>query len=104
MNPNFWKLLFVVCHALYALMQVPCLADQKTPTMDKLYYYVLQTDWMLPKYLCNAEEPTTVFWLIQLSQQWIVFHQLVSAGCSEDADEDKDEEDDGEDLMAPDVS
>ena len=38
MNPDFWKLLFVMCRALYAPMRVLCLADQKTPAMDKLYY------------------------------------------------------------------
>ena len=41
MNSNFWRLLFVMCRALYAPMRVLCLVDQKTPTMDKLYYYVL---------------------------------------------------------------
>lgn len=44
MNPDFWKLLFVMCRALYAPMRLLRLADQKTPAMDKLYYYVLQTD------------------------------------------------------------
>jgi hypothetical protein len=56
MNPDFWKLLFVMCRALYAPMRVLRLADQKTPAMDKLYYYVLQTDRMLPTYLQDAEE------------------------------------------------
>ena len=42
-------------------MRMLCLADQKTPAMDKLYYYVLQTDRMLPKYLDNAEERATMF-------------------------------------------
>jgi hypothetical protein len=31
------------------------LADQKTLAMDKLHYYVLQTDDLLPKYLKVAE-------------------------------------------------
>jgi hypothetical protein len=44
MNPDFWKLVFVMCCALYAQMRVLHLADQKTPAMDKLNYYVLQTD------------------------------------------------------------
>ncbi len=44
MNPDFWKWTFVMCRALYAPMQVLCLADQKSPAMDKLNYYVLQTD------------------------------------------------------------
>ncbi|KAL3766558.1 hypothetical protein ACHAWU_007798, partial [Discostella pseudostelligera] len=44
----FWKYLFVMCRALYAPMRILRLADQKTPAMDKLYYYVLQTDRQLP--------------------------------------------------------
>jgi hypothetical protein len=56
MNPEFWKWEFVMCRALYAPMQVLCLADQKTPAMDKLFFYVLQTDRMLPKYVSGAEE------------------------------------------------
>ena len=32
------------------------LADQKTLAIDKLYYYVLQADRMLPKWLKDAEE------------------------------------------------
>jgi hypothetical protein len=44
MNPDFWKWTFVMCRALYAPMRVLCLADQKSAAMDKLNYYVLQTD------------------------------------------------------------
>jgi hypothetical protein len=56
MNPDFWKWAFVMCHSLYASMQVLCLADQKLPSMDKLNYYVLQTDRMLAMYCKDAEE------------------------------------------------
>ena len=55
-NDNFWKYLFLMCRALYAPMRVLRLADQKTPAMDKLYYYVLQADRMLLQYLKEAEE------------------------------------------------
>ncbi len=44
MNPEFWKWAFVMCRALYAPMQVLYLADQKSPAMDKLFFYVLQAD------------------------------------------------------------
>jgi hypothetical protein len=37
-------------------MQVLRLADQKSPSMDKLNYYVLQTDQMLAMYCKDAEE------------------------------------------------
>ncbi len=56
MHEDFWKYLFVMCRALYAPMRVLRLADQKTPAMDKLYYYVLQADRLLPKWLTDAEE------------------------------------------------
>ena len=56
MNEDVWKNLFTVCHALYAPMRVLCLADQKTPAMDKLHYFVCQTNHMLPKYLAKAEK------------------------------------------------
>ncbi len=55
-NLDFWKWAFVMCRALYAPMQVLCLADQKSPAMDKLNYYVLQTDRMLTLYCKDAEE------------------------------------------------
>jgi hypothetical protein len=54
-NDNFWKYLFVMCHVLYAPMRVLRLADQQSPAMDKLYYYIFQTDRMLLKYLPSAE-------------------------------------------------
>ena len=53
---EFWKYLFTLCRALYAPMQILCLADQKIPAMDKLHYYVLQTDILLQKYLKMAED------------------------------------------------
>ena len=37
MNPEFWKLLFAMCRALYLPMRLLCLADQKTPAMDTSY-------------------------------------------------------------------
>jgi hypothetical protein len=54
-NDNFWLYLFVMCSALYAPMHVLRLADQQVPGMEKLYYYVLQTDWMLLRWLPDAE-------------------------------------------------
>ena len=56
MSDDFWKYLFVMCRALYAPMRVLRLADQKSPAMDKLYYFVLQTDRMLPLWLDDAEQ------------------------------------------------
>ncbi len=41
--------------ALYAPICVLHLADQQVPGMEKLYYYVLQTDQMLLRWLPDAE-------------------------------------------------
>ncbi len=54
-NNEFWKYLFTLCHSLYAPMRIIWLADQKIPTMDKLHYYVCQTDELLAKYAKIAE-------------------------------------------------
>jgi hypothetical protein len=54
-NDNFWLYIFVMCYALYAPMRVLRLADQQVPGMEKLYYYILQTDWMLLRWLPDAE-------------------------------------------------
>lgn len=56
MQEEFWEYLFVMCRAMYAPMRVLRLADQKTAAMDKLHYFVLQTERMLPKYLEDAED------------------------------------------------
>jgi len=56
MNPDFWKWAFVMSCALYAPMRVLRLADQKSPAMDKLYYYVLQTDCMLAVHCKDADD------------------------------------------------
>ncbi len=41
--------------ALYAPMRVLRLADQQVPGIEKLYYYILQTDRMLLRWLPDAE-------------------------------------------------
>jgi hypothetical protein len=54
-SDNFWLYLFVMCRALYSPMRGLRLADQQVPGMEKLYYYVLQTDRMLLRWLPDAE-------------------------------------------------
>jgi len=76
------------------------LADHKTPVMDKLYYYVLQTDQMLPKYLDDAKERSTMF----LTDSTISVDHVSTSGLNADRSEDagEDKEDDDKYLMAPD--
>ncbi len=44
-----------MCCALYAPMHVLHLPDQQVPGIEKLYYYILQTDRMLLRWLPDAE-------------------------------------------------
>ena len=54
-NNNFWMYLFLMCHVLFAPMRVLCLSNQQTASMDKLYFYVLQTDRILLKWLPDCK-------------------------------------------------
>jgi hypothetical protein len=54
-NNEFWKYLFTLCCSLYAPMRILRFADQKIPAMDKLHYYVCQTDKLLAKHVRIAE-------------------------------------------------
>ena len=56
LNENFWKHLFFMCRALYAVMRVLRLADMKSAGMDKLEFFVRQADRIMPIYLKQAEE------------------------------------------------
>jgi hypothetical protein len=58
-NASFWMYLFLMCGVLYAPMRVLRLADQQTTSMDKLYFYVLQTDQMLIKWLPDCKKKAT---------------------------------------------
>ena len=97
MNQDFWKLLFVMGRALYAPMRLLRLADHKTSAMDKLYFYVLQTDRMLPKYLQDAEDRTTVFLMKQTMSAMIA--PSTAGLTSGSGDEDDDDVIDDDDLF-----
>lgn len=55
LNTDLWVYLFIMCRALYAPMRVLHLADQKVAAMDKLHYFVMQANQIMPKYLKEAE-------------------------------------------------
>lgn len=94
MNQDFWKLLFVMGRALYAPMRLLRLADQKTPAMDKLYFYVLQTDRMLPKYLQDAEDHTRVFLTKETMSAMIANSTAgLTSGSGDEDDDDIDDDD-----------
>ena len=55
LQDEFWQYLFVMCRALYAPMRLLRLSDQKIPAMDKLYFFVLQTERMIEKWMKVAQ-------------------------------------------------
>ena len=99
MMDDFWSYVFVLCRTLYAPMRVLCLADQKTPAMDKLYFYTLQTDIILPKYLDELEKQSNYFLTTTTAR---VMGNIQSAGNSSGSDNDEDD-DDGHDESSTDT-
>ena len=55
LQDEIWQYLFVMCRALYAPICLLCLADQKVPAMDKLCFFVLQSERMIEKWIGDAE-------------------------------------------------
>ena len=53
-SEDFWNYLFSMCRALYAPMRLLRLADQKFAAMDKMHFYVCQTDANMSHYLTKA--------------------------------------------------
>jgi hypothetical protein len=102
LNPEFWKYLYVMCRALYAPMRVLRLADQKSAAMDKLYYYVLQTDRMLEKYITDAEERADLL-LTQNTREAMDTTQPAGTSDAEEEEDDFNEDSDGEDVDADDT-
>lgn len=55
LTESFWVYVFLMCRGLYAPMRVLRLADQKVAAMDKLQFFVMQANRVMPKYLLQAE-------------------------------------------------
>jgi len=86
-NDNIWMYLFLMCHIFYAPMRVLRLADQKTVSMDKLYFYVLQTDRMLMKGLPDCEKKST-----ELLRDTSLSQVMTNCGADIDCGSNKEEE------------
>jgi hypothetical protein len=102
-NNEFWKYLFTLCRSLYAPMRILRLADQKQAAMDKLHYYVLQTDELLPKYLKVAESDSGRILSVDethdaLSTMMGIRDEYTNESDDEEVDGDTDDEDDEEDY------
>ena len=55
LDEDVWVWMFLLARAVYPMMRILRLADQKTAAMDKLYYYIKQADRVAPLYLPQAE-------------------------------------------------
>ena len=97
-SEDFWNYAFSMCCALYAPMHVLRLADQKVAAMDKVHFYVCQTDANMSYYLTKA---------VTDSGRWTHDETLrLMYACSQDNDVDEvdsDDEDDEESVVEDDV-
>ena len=97
-NDNFWMYLFLMCRVLYAPMRVLRLADQQTASMDKLYFYVLQTDRMLMKWLPDCEKKSKELLMdTSLSQVMTNCDADIDWGSNTKEEDDEDNDDEGSD-------
>ena len=92
-SEDFWKFLFTMCRLLYAPMRLLRLADQKIPAMDKLHFYVCQTDSYLSKYLKEAMVDATLLKDQRLHNIMdMVSFRVVEVDASDDENEDDNDE------------
>jgi hypothetical protein len=88
-----------MCHALYAPMRVLRLADQQVPGMEKLYYYVLQTDRMLLRWLPDAEMRVLAlccdgrYNAMTNMEEYVFDEEAADSSGNEDKEEDSDDDD-----------
>jgi hypothetical protein len=95
-----------MCRDLYSPMCVLSLADQQVPGMEKLYYYVLQTDRMLLRWLPDAEMRVLVLcrngtYNAMTNMDEYVFDEKAADSSGND-DEEEDSDDDEDHLVRDD--
>jgi hypothetical protein len=99
-NDNFWLYLFAMCRALYAPMRVLRLADQQIPGMEKLYYYVLQTDQMLLRWLPDTKIRVLVlrrngtYNAMTNTDEYVFDEEAADSSSDDDKEEGSDDDDD----------
>ncbi len=93
MAGKFWKFVFVMCQALYAPMRILHLADHKPLAMDKLYFYMLQSDCMLPKWLEDVETHVSKFLTTAMIDTMGIVHTVELSGSESDNDNDSYDDD-----------
>ncbi len=89
-----------MCRTLYAPMHVLRLADQQVPGMEKLYYYILQTDWMLLRWLPDAEIRVLVlrcdgtYNAMTNTDEYVFDKEVADSSGNNDKEEDSDDDND----------
>ena len=101
MQPSLPKYLFASSRAVYAPMRILRLADQKVAAMDKLEFYVRQTDVMLPRYLGEVEATAEELLTEETQLMLNATNDLASEksdGEESDSDEESSEESEDEEI------
>jgi hypothetical protein len=88
----------MLCCSLYAPIRILWLADQKMLVMDKLHYYVCQTDQLLAKYFKIAEGNSGHILEVDKSMENMRFMTNMNDWYTNKSDNDKDSDDDVEDI------
>ncbi len=101
-NNEFWKYLFTLCCSLYAPMHFLRLADQKIPAMDKLHYYVCQTDQLLAKYVKIAEVDSGHILEVDKTIENMRFMTNMDDQYTNETDNEEDGKDEVEDIHSDD--
>jgi hypothetical protein len=97
-NNEFGKYLFKLCHSLHAPMRILLLADQKISAMDKLHYYVCQTDQLLAKYVKIAEVDSGHILELDKTMENMRFMTNMNVQYMNKSDNEEDGGDDVEDI------
>jgi hypothetical protein len=81
-------------------MRVLCLADQQVSGMEKLYYYILQIDWMLLRWLPDAEMRVLVlccngtYNAMTNLDEYVFDEEAADSSGNNDEEEDSDDDED----------
>ena len=100
----FWVYLFLMCRPLYPPMRVLRLADQKIAAMDKLHFYVCQTNTLTPRYLAEAEQHSAQLLTDAIVAVLADTTDLASIGVDDDEDDDASNESGADESMEDDES
>jgi hypothetical protein len=79
-------------------MRILQLADQKIPAMDKLHYYVCQTDGLLAKYVKIADIDSGNILEVDITMENMRFMTNMDDQYTNESDNKEDVEDDVEDI------